>query len=437
MVMFSQMKSSTLIESLTSGYTKIIRDPLWGDIPLKGGILDIINSRAFQKLGRIKQTGPAYLVFPGAVHTRLNHSLGVYHLLRKILLSLSDKTESMPLSGICSLNSALIGALLHDLGHFPYAHSLKELLPKEHEERAFEIIMDDKELQKLIRNAGGDPIAVGLIIAKDHPLDSIKECSISNEEITLYRNLLSGTLDPDKLDYLSRDAFFAGIPYGIQDTEMIINSLSLIDNRIAVKKDSLYLVDQVLFSKYMMYKSLYWNDGVRSATSMIKKAVISACDINALDLDDIYNLDDAEFFTLLVEKRDRCEALSLSERVKNNDILRIKAKGDTERLSDEKKEIKNRAKYESNVYKILKGKYPELSEYEVIIDIPEPIHFESDVDVAIENGSSRAISKDETLFKGDTSKEFVKMLRKTSLFVPDYIDERDAKEALREGFYNE
>ena len=113
------------------------------------GLRKLLAADEVEKLSGIKQNGPAFHIYPGAVHTRLSHSIGVYHLGREILLSLSRKNEELPFSekGIMSFLSA---CLLHDIGHFPYAHSLKELAIKEHEEIAAELILGNDELGKAI-----------------------------------------------------------------------------------------------------------------------------------------------------------------------------------------------------------------------------------------------------------------------------------------------
>ena len=143
--------------------------------------------------------------------------MGVYYLGRQILLSLSKKSLDLPFTEK-GMMSFLVACLLHDIGHFPYAHSLKELAIRDHEELAGEMILEHKELGEAIDKTGADRVMTAAIIDKD--------LLSSDEETIFYRNVLSGTLDPDKLDYLSRDGFFAGVPYGKQDTDFIISSLS-------------------------------------------------------------------------------------------------------------------------------------------------------------------------------------------------------------------
>ena len=272
------MTGSKALEVLNSGFVHTVKDPLWGNIPMTEGLRKLISIDEVGKLSRIKQNGPAFHIYPGAVHTRLSHSIGVYHIGRMMLLSIARKREELPFTerGMMSFLSA---CLLHDIGHFPYAHSLKEVAPREHEEIARSLIRDDNALRSAIEAAGADPEMTGLIIDKDEPC--------ADKETGTYRSILSGTLDPDKLDYLSRDAFFAGIPYGRQDTDYIISSISLVGDELALESEAIGSVEQVLFSKYMMYRSLYWHKGVRSATAMIKKAVLTALRDGVITFDDL------------------------------------------------------------------------------------------------------------------------------------------------------
>ena len=120
---------------LNNGFIHTVKNPLWQNIPMTKEIKALTEVEAVQKLARIKQNGPTYHIYPGAVHTRLSHSIGVYYLGRQILLSLAKKSDELPFTekGIMSF---LAACLLHDIGHFPYAHSLKELSIREHEEIA-------------------------------------------------------------------------------------------------------------------------------------------------------------------------------------------------------------------------------------------------------------------------------------------------------------
>ncbi len=409
---------------LTHGFIHSIKDPLWQNIAMTKEIKDLLLVSDVQKLARIKQNGPAYHIYPGAVHTRLSHSIGVYHLSREILLSVLSKDENVDLSekGIMSF---LVASLLHDIGHFPYAHSLKELPLKDHEALAAELILTKGPLYDAINATGADPVMAASIIDKDRPTN--------DEETVLFRLLLSGTLDPDKLDYLSRDGYFSGLPYGKQDTGYVISSLHIRNNRPLIEKEALASVEEILFSKYMMYRSLYWHKGVRAATAMIKKAVVRALLEETIAYDELYFLDDNEFNSLLYERMKRTESLILVDMVEHNLLLERKAEKDynpdstIEKISTDlfKKEL-----IEKDIYQSLKPSYPELKEYEVIIDIPEPITFESKIPVIDEMGEVHQITSSDMVFTEEVSYLFQKRLRKVALYLPDYVDKKKAQDIL-------
>ncbi len=414
---------------LNRGFTHTIKDPLWQNIPFTSELKVLLEEKDVQKLARIKQNGPAYHIYPGAVHTRLSHSIGVYYLGREILLSLSRKSDNLPFTekGIMSF---LVACLLHDIGHFPYAHSLKELPLREHEEIAGDMIINHPELKKAIENTGADPLTVSSIIDKG--------MLTGDEETLLYRNILSGTLDPDKLDYLSRDGFFSGVPYGKQDTDFIISSLSLNKSRLCLDKEAVSSVEQILFSKYMMYRTLYWHKGVRSATAMIKKAITIALKEKTILPEDLYGIDDNEFVLLALSKKKKTEALELVEKVEHNILLERKAEkdyadnGKIERFS---RSFEEKEKMENALYLKLKPQYPELKEYEVIIDIPEPINFESHIAVIDDDNQVKDISDSDMVFNCELSHLFQHSLRKVALYAPEYVNKEDAKLALSKYLY--
>ena len=409
---------------LNRGFTHFVKDPLWQSIPMTRALKALTEVRDVQKLARIKQNGPSYHIYPGAVHTRLDHSIGVYHLGRQILLSLSRKADTLPFTekGIMSFLSA---CLLHDIGHFPYAHSLKELAIREHEEIAADMIQNRPELNEAVRKTGADPSITAAIIDKDQ--------LTGDEETLFYRNVLSGTLDPDKLDYLSRDGYFSGLTYGRQDTDFIISSLSYSQGRLCLEKEAVSSVEQILFSKYMMYRSLYWHKGVRAATCMIKKALTEALLQGSIHYDDLYYLDDNEFNALCLGHMPETPSLVLVDRVEHNDLLERKAEKeytDGGKIETAAKSLERKEEMEGAIWQRLKENYPSLEEWEVIIDIPEPISFESHIALLSEDGSVRDIEDGDMVFTGEVSHLFCKSLRRVALYLPSYIETKDAASAL-------
>ena len=235
------MKNETLATKLYRRFDTPIRDPLWNHIYLDEAFTAITRTEPFDNLTKIRQLGPSFRVYPGAVHTRASHSLGVFEIGKRILMRLLRDPFCPALSEIGAL-SFLTACLLHDTGHFPFTHSLKELPLKEHEQISAEIILEEP-LRSKIKAAGADPEFCAAVID-----DSI---STEESEILFYRNILSGTLDPDKLDYLNRDAYFCGVPYGVQDIDRVLDRMTADDlNGIGLYEDGILSVENILFSKY-------------------------------------------------------------------------------------------------------------------------------------------------------------------------------------------
>lgn len=420
------------IARLIGEFTQTIRDPLWRDIPLSEGFKRLFISKPMQKLGRIKQLGPAHLLYPGAVHTRLDHSLGVFHATRLIMLALlTAQTRSDTPSPKLSqegLQALLAAAMLHDLGHFPYAHALKDNISREHEALGSEIIEHDPTLKDIITTHLKTSVASVCQIIDPH-------LPCQDEEILFYRTLLSGTLDPDKLDYLSRDALFCGIPYGMQDASYIIRHLHVNEeNTLCIPFEAIGAVEHLLFAKYSMYRNVYWHQTTRSATAMIKKAVFLALQEEVCTESELYGLDD-ESFWVLFSRMQHEGVVQLVQRVRHNDLLVSRTMLSFEQSNQHQKLFLNQSSRnvtESVIWGKLSRRYTSLKPYEVIIDVPEDISFESDFPILLENNTTQPFYAVDELFTKPMVQTFTSSLRKIRLFLPPYIEPPHVLEALPE-----
>jgi HD superfamily phosphohydrolase len=411
------MSSSDLLGFLASDFTEAVRDPLWGNVFLSPGLEAIASSPPFAKLGRIKQLGPAFLVYPGATHTRRAHSIGVFHMAKRIVSSLAAKGE-LDFCTRMSISSYLVAALCHDLGHFPFAHSLKELPLAAHETLASRDILDG-ELRGLVEAAGADPELVAAIIDED------RLCApyTGGRELGFFRGLLSGVLDPDKLDYLNRDAFFCGVPYGLQDSDFILQRLSIGPGGVlAIEERGLMSVEDLLFSKYLMYRSVYWHRGVRSATAMIKKAVLLALSEGVLASEDLYGLDDDGFYSLLRSRaRTRgFKPLELADKVFDAKLFCCVLDLPVD-LSDERQnallDLMNRLQFEGKL-----ASEAGMGSLDLVIDLPESISFETDLCVLGDGSASslssraRSFAESPTVFSPPVVAGFASALRRLRVF---------------------
>jgi uncharacterized protein len=246
------------------GETEIIRDPLWDNIRLDRAALLALDTPTVQRLRYIRQVGHSFLVYPGATHTRFEHALGAYHLTRRALAALEELGEI----GVTSLEQRAairMAALLHDIGHYPFSHALEEAGFPSHEALGVAKLSQGELGDCLIQIGGQEfPTAVGALIR-----------GTSNSPV---QGLISGSIDLDKVDYLSRDARMCGVPYGTVDVDRLLSSLTLVEvepgrYEVGVQEKGISALESLLFAKYQMYRNVYWHHAVRSATCMFKRAV--------------------------------------------------------------------------------------------------------------------------------------------------------------------
>lgn len=273
---------------------EVVRDPLWNTIRLDHTAVALIDTPEFQRLRHIRQLGLAYLVYPGATHTRFDHALGVYHLARWALGLLGERGE---LEGVDAAECALVpyAALLHDVGHYPFSHALEELdgewVPGHHE-------------QHTARFLAAPAIAAALgEIAADAPARI--EALVRGASGSPLQGLVSGSLDLDKIEYLRRDARFCGVPYGEVDVDRLLHALALLDDpqtgrrEIGIHEKGLSALESMLFAKYQMFRNVYWHHAVRAATALYKRLVQEAVDGGLLSSDEIVGMTDERLLVTL------------------------------------------------------------------------------------------------------------------------------------------
>ena len=245
----------------------VIRDLLWQNIALEPAATAVVDTPAFQRLRYVRQLGHAFLVYPGATHTRFEHALGAYALARRALAGLRERGQ---LQGLTDQDTLLIrlGALLHDIGHYPFSHALEESGLTSHETIAQQLLAESPLCEVLVTEAGFEAPAAtfGALICGDspHPL----------------AGLISGSIDVDKIDYLKRDALMCGVPYGEVDVDRLLTCLTVteLDGRrtLGIVEKGIAALESLLFAKYQMYRNVYWHHAVRSATAMFKRLVHEA-----------------------------------------------------------------------------------------------------------------------------------------------------------------
>ncbi|NLI74479.1 MAG: HD domain-containing protein [Euryarchaeota archaeon] len=274
------------------GY-KVIHDSVHGTVKVDGVFLKLLERPEVQRLHGIHQLGLAHLVFPGANHTRLEHSLGTYHVASKLCSNLDiDEHDRMEVRA---------AAMLHDIGHTPFSHTLEEVLVhklgKDHMDVSKEIIVGDftpyqgrdqevvgdiKSLPCVLEDADLSPKNIaGLVTSAQRQELGQSILTIEGEQAhfgkdNFLNQIISGPLDVDQMDYLLRDAYYTGVAHGTIDTDRLFQTIVIHHGDLVVDKSGLVAVEGLLVARSLMYTSVYFHKTVRIAEMMMCKAVEAA-----------------------------------------------------------------------------------------------------------------------------------------------------------------
>lgn len=235
---------------------KVFKDPVHRYVHVRDKLIwDLIGTAEFQRLRRIRQLGTTFFTFHGAEHSRFNHSLGVYEIIRRIIEIFQgrehwDNSERL----LC-----LAAALLHDVGHGPFSHSFEKVFRLDHEEWTRAIITGDTEINTVLKRVSDDfPKKVAEVIAKTY-------------ENKLVVSMISSQIDADRMDYLQRDAFYTGVSYGHFDMERILRVMRPTEDQVVIKKSGMHAVEDYIMSRYQMYWQVYFHPVTRSAEVILTK----------------------------------------------------------------------------------------------------------------------------------------------------------------------
>lgn len=232
------------------GIRKIINDPVYGFITINHPlILKVIDHPYYQRLRRIQQMALAQLVYPGAVHTRLHHSLGAYHLMCNALAELRNKGVDITPD---EETAAQIAILLHDIGHGPFSHALEQTLIEGIDHEALSLAI----MEELNRETGGQ-LALAIRIFK------------GTYEKPFLHQLVSGQLDVDRMDYLTRDSFFTGVSEGVVGYDRILKMLAVHNGDLVVEEKAIYSIEKFLLSRRLMYWQVYLHKTVLCVEKML------------------------------------------------------------------------------------------------------------------------------------------------------------------------
>lgn len=238
---------------------KVFRDPIHNYIEVNEPLIwNLINTPAFQRLNNIKQLGGAFQIFHGAMHTRFGHSLGAYFIAKQMLEevpgmkgSLTDREQLL----------VLCAALLHDIGHGPYSHASEGFLKLHHEEMTCKIIIEDETISGILHLQDAE-------FAND-----VVKILQKTYENPLLSKIVSSQVDVDRMDYLLRDAYYAGVPYGEYDKDRIIHVMEVENGELLIRESGIYAVEDFMLSRYQMRQQVYMNAKGRAFEIMLNHLV--------------------------------------------------------------------------------------------------------------------------------------------------------------------
>lgn len=245
---------------------KVFKDPVHRYVHVRDQVIwDLIGTKEFQRLRRIRQLGTTYLVFHGAEHSRFNHSLGVYEIVRRITDDIfcgrPEWDEKERLLILCA-------ALLHDLGHGPFSHAFENVFQTDHELFTRKILLGDTEVNAVLKRVSEKfPEMVAQVIEKTYP----------NELVV---SLISSQIDADRMDYLQRDAYYTGVSYGHFDMERILRVMRPRKGQVVIKSSGMHAVEDYIMSRYQMYLQVYFHPVSRSAEVLLNNILKRAKQLN-------------------------------------------------------------------------------------------------------------------------------------------------------------
>ncbi len=249
---------------------KVIRDPIHDYIELDELALALIDTPHVQRLRRIRQLGFSNLVYPGANHTRFEHSLGVYHLAKHLAEQVDERQR----------NELLAAAMLHDIGHGPFSHATEELIERYTRKR-------HDDVEELLR--------------KGAISDVLKDFSLSPSSIaahikgeTYIGQIINSEIDVDRMDYLVRDAHYTGVAFGLIDHVRLIHELRFNENKLVLNIGGLQAAESLLVSRFLMHPTVYFHHVSRIAESMCMHAAEYMIE-NGLSPKTLQRMDDVTF----------------------------------------------------------------------------------------------------------------------------------------------
>lgn len=249
---------------------KSIRDSVHGNLQLEEFEIRLIDAPEIQRLRRIKQLGFTYLVYPGANHSRFEHSIGTMYLASRLAENLGLDEHTQTLVRSC--------AILHDAGHGPFSHVSEGVIDTSHEKLTYKLIKKSQ---------------LGDILSEKF---SIKEVITVISGKGPLGQIISGELDVDRMDYLLRDSYYTGVAYGVIDVERLIYNMKL-EDRLLLKEKGVQAAESMLLARYFMYPSVYQHHTTRIVNSMFRRCLKKLIKTKTINGNEIYKYDDTDIIS--------------------------------------------------------------------------------------------------------------------------------------------
>ncbi len=386
-----------------SNSTKFIRDSIHGNLPLDPFEIEVLDYPQLQRLRRVKQLGFISLIYPGANHSRFEHSIGTMHLASKLADQLELSKDDKDL--------VRIAGLLHDAGHGPFSHVSEAVLGVNHEEITAFVIEKTSIHDKL-----------------SEKFDTKEIIDIINGEGKL-GPIISGDLDMDRMDYLIRDSHYTGVAYGVIDTERIISNLKL-ERELILDIKGVQAAESALTARYLMYPSVYQHHTTRIINAMFRRCLRDLINQDSLDPKDMYKYDDADMISICRHSeglsREMMEKIDNRNLLKRAKVLPVNLFEEPEKIFKIEKEDILKAEEEisedfnlNRDYTILNiAEYPRFEEMKTLVEFGDKLYHLSEISSIVDAlNNARFNSSDLCLFVDSEDVEKVRRLK-----IENYLD---------------
>ncbi len=395
-----------------SANKKFIRDSIHGNLPLNQFELEVLDYPQVQRLRRVKQLGFIYLIYPGANHSRFEHSIGTMHLASKLAdqLELSEDDKDL----------VRIAGLLHDAGHGPFSHVSEAVFDVPHEE------------------------LTGYVVKKTSLADKLSEKFNTNEIIDIINGkgklgpIISGELDMDRMDYLIRDSHYTGVAYGVIDTERIISNLKL-ERELILDIKGVQAAEAALVARYLMYPSVYQHHTTRIVNAMFRRCLRHMIHQDILNPKEMYKYDDADMISMC--RSSEGFSRDIMERIDNRRLLKVAKSIQVNRFENpekifkiEKKELEKAEEEISQDFNIDRNyliinlpEYPSFDEMKTWVSLGEQLYHLNEISSIVGAlSSARFNSPDICLYVPKEDLEKTKRIKlENYLDLPDEVKRYD------------